>query len=65
MFRYCLQPWNHEVRLQELLEYCRRNDIDSVMLFTQSHDLHEKMPTFEEAREFLHLAAGEEPATAA
>ena len=54
MLRYCLMAYNAGQRIAELVEYCRRCGIESVMIHTESHSMHLRHRTVEEAEAYRY-----------
>ncbi len=55
LLRYCLMAYNAAQRIPELVEYCRRCGIESVMIHTESHDLHLRHRTLPEAEAYAAI----------
>ena len=55
LLRYCLMAYNAAQRIPELVEYCRRCGIESVMIHTESHDLHLRHRTLPEAEAYAAM----------
>lgn len=55
MLRYCLMAYNAGQRIAELVEYCRRCGIESVMIHTESHSMHLRHRTVEEAEAYTDI----------
>src|SRR5437899_2770503 len=55
MLRYCLMAYNADQRIPELVEYCRRCGIDSVMIHTESHSMHLRHRTQGEAEAYTAI----------
>jgi len=58
MLRYALMAYNADSRIPELLEYCLRSRVESVMIITESHSLHLRHRTLDEAAEYGDLLIG-------